>query len=209
MKFLGYDGLPARVVRYVWNLFLLNVCFILSCLPVITIGAAISALYSVFLNSSVESGSIRRYFSAMKENFKQATMIWLILLPITAVLVANWYFLLSYRFDGDGLLAAISIVVTVLYLSVTSFVFALQAKFENSLWQTIKNALLLGIGKIFTGILMSLVGLFPLIMFVVDLDVFVHVIAIWIPWGYALQIQINALLLGRVFKKIQPQKQEE
>ena len=52
-------------------------------------------------------------------------------------------------------------------------------------------------------------GLFPLIMFVVDLDVFVHVIAIWIPWGYALQIQINALLLGRVFKKIQPQKQEE
>jgi len=209
MKFLGYDGLPARVVRYVWNLFLLNICFILSCLPVITIGAAISALYSVFLNSSVESGLIRRYFSAMKENFRQATMIWLILLPITAVLVINWYFLLSYRFAGDGLLVAISIVVTVLYLSVTSFVFALQAKFENSLWQTIKNALLLGIGKIFTGILMSLVGLFPLIMFVVDLDVFVHVIAIWIPWGYALQIQINALMVQRIFRKIQSPKPEE
>jgi len=123
--------------------------------------------------------------------------------------VINWYFLLSYRFAGDGLLVAISIVVTVLYLSVTSFVFALQAKFENSLWQTIKNALLLGIGKIFTGILMSLVGLFPLIMFVVDLDVFVHVIAIWIPWGYALQIQINALMVQRIFRKIQSPKPEE
>ena len=209
MKFLGYDGLPARVVRYIWNMFLLNVCFVLCCLPVVTIGAAVSAMYSVFLNSSVESSALRRYFSAFKENLKQATILWLILLPMTLVLLANWYFLLSYEFAGNGMLIAISIVLTVLYLSVTSFVFALQARFDNSILQTMRNALLLGIGKMFTGVLMSFVSLFPLIMFVVDLNVFINVVAIWIPWGCALQIQINALILHRVFNKLQPQVSEE
>ena len=209
MKFLDYDGLPARVVRYIWNMFLLNVCFVLCCLPVVTIGAAVSAMYSVFLNSSVESSALRRYFSAFKENLKQATILWLILLPMTLVLLANWYFLLSYEFAGNGMLIAISIVLTVLYLSVTSFVFALQARFDNSILQTMRNALLLGIGKMFTGVLMSFVSLFPLIMFVVDLNVFINVVAIWIPWGCALQIQINALILHRVFNKLQPQVSEE
>lgn len=209
MKFLGYDGLPARVVRYIWNMFLLNVCFVLCCLPVVTIGAAVSAMYSVFLNSSVESSALRRYFSAFKENLKQATILWLILLPMTLVLLANWYFLLSYEFAGNGMLIAISLVLTVLYLSVTSFVFALQARFDNSILQTMRNALLLGIGKMFTGVLMSFVSLFPLIMFLVDLNVFINVVAIWIPWGCALQIQINALILHRVFNKLQPQVPEE
>lgn len=209
MKFLGYDGLPARVVRYIWNMFLLNVCFVLCCLPVVTIGAAVSAMYSVFLNSSVESSALRRYFSAFKENLKQATILWLILLPMTLVLLANWYFLLSYEFAGNGILIAISLVLTVLYLSVTSFVFALQARFDNSILQTMRNALLLGIGKMFTGVLMSFVSLFPLIMFLVDLNVFINVVAIWIPWGCALQIQINALILHRVFNKLQPQVPEE
>lgn len=208
MKFLGYDGLPARVVRYIWNMFLLNVCFVLCCLPVVTIGAAVSAMYSVFLNSSVESSVLRRYFSAFKENLKQATILWLILLPMTLVLLANWYFLLSYEFAGNGMLIAISIVLTVLYLSVMSFVFALQARFDNSILQTMRNALLLGIGKIFTGVWLSFVNLFPLIMFVVDLNVFINVVAIWIPWGFALQMQINALILRRVFQKLQPQNQE-
>ena len=209
MKFLSYDGLLARVFRYIWNLFLLNVCFILTSLPIFTIGASVSAMYSVFLNSSVESGVLRQYFSAFRENFPKATVIWLVFLSVGVVLGANWYFLLVYRFEGNGILMGVAMVVSVLYLSVLSFVFALQARFENTIWQTMKNAMILGIGKIFSGILMSFVFLFPAIMFVVDLDVFVNVVAIWIPLGFALQIQINALIAGRVFRKLQPEETQE
>lgn len=209
MKFLSYDGLPARIVRYIWHLFLLNVCFIICCLPVFTVGAAVSAMYSVFLNSSVESGVLRRYFGAFAENFKQATIIWGVFFLAAMVLAANGYFLLTYRFEGNGFLMVIVAVVTVLYLSVASFAFALQARFENSTWQTMKNALILGIGKIFSGVLMSFVMLFPVIMFVVDLDVFVNVVAIWIPLGFALQIQINALIARSVFRKLQPKEKAQ
>lgn len=206
MKFLSYDGLLARIVRYIWNLFVLNICFILCCLPVITIGAAISAMYAVFLNDFRESGVLRKFFGAFAENFKQATVIWLIFMALAAVLAANWYYLLTYSVGGNGLLLAVAAVVSVLYLSVVSFAFALQAKFENSPLQTMKNALILSIGKLFSGVLMSFVNLFPVIMFVVDLDVFVNVVAIWIPLGFALQIQINALIVRRVFRKLQPEE---
>ena len=209
MKFLSYDGLLARIVRYIWNLFVLNICFILCCLPVITIGAAISAMYAVFLNDFRESGVLRKFFGAFAENFKQATVIWLIFMALAAVLAANWYYLLTYSFGGNGLLLAVAAVVSGLYLSVVSFAFALQAKYENSPLQTMKNALILSIGKFFSGVLMSFVNLFPVIMFVVDLDVFVNVVAIWIPLGFALQIQINALIVRRVFRKLQPQNQKD
>lgn len=209
MKFLSYDGLLARIVRYIWNLFVLNICFILCCLPVITIGAAISAMYAVFLNDFRESGVLRKFFGAFAENFKQATVIWLIFMALAAVLAANWYYLLTYSFGGNGLLLAVAAVVSVLYLSVVSFAFALQAKFENPPLQTMKNALILSIGKLFSGVLMSFVNLFPVIMFVVDLDVFVNVVAIWIPLGFALQIQINALIVRRVFRKLQPKNQDD
>jgi uncharacterized membrane protein YesL len=125
------------------------------------------------------------------------------------VLAANWYYLLTYSLGGNGLLLAVAAVVSVLYLSVVSFAFALQAKYENSPLQTMKNALILSIGKFFSGVLMSFVNLFPVIMFVVDLDVFVNVVAIWIPLGFALQIQINALIVRRVFRKLQPQNQKD
>lgn len=209
MKFLSYDGLLARIVRYIWNLFVLNLCFILCCLPVITIGAAISAMYAVFLNDFRESGVLRKFIGAFAENFKQATVIWLIFMALAAVLAANWYYLLTYSLGGNGLLLAVAAVVSVLYLSVVSFAFALQAKYENSPLQTMKNALILSIGKFFSGVLMSFVNLFPVIMFVVDLDVFVNVVAIWIPLGFALQIQINALIVRRVFRKLQPQNQKD
>lgn len=207
MKFLSYDGLLARIVRYIWNLFVLNICFILCCLPVITIGAAISAMYAVFLNDFRESGVLRKFFGTFAENFKQATVIWLTFMALAAVLAA--YYLLTYSFGGNGLLLAVAAVVSVLYLSVVSFAFALQAKFENPPLQTMKNALILSIGKLFSGVLMSFVNLFPVIMFVVDLDVFVNVVAIWIPLGFALQIQINALIVRRVFRKLQPQNPKD
>lgn len=206
MKFLSYDGLLARIIRHIWNLFLLNVCLILCCLPVVTAGAGITAAYSVFLNSSVESGMIGRFFQAFRENWKQATAIWLVFLAAAVLLVLDWYFLLSYSFAGSAILIIVTAILSLLYLSVVSYVFPLQARYENPLKVTVKNAVVLGIFWIFSGLLMGFVTLFPLIMFFVNLDIFLRVLAVWIPLGCALQIQINALIVQRVFRKVQPEE---
>ena len=208
MKFLSYDGILAQCIRYVWSLFLLNICFLLCCLPIFTIGPAISAMYACFLNESTSSSTIVRFFRAFRENFRKGTLIGLLVLLIGAMLGTSWFFLLTYQPPNNGLMMAALMVLTVLFSSVITFVFALQARYENPVLITLKNAWILSIGKLFSGLLMSFVNLFPIIMFVVNLDVFVNVVAIWIPLGFALQMQINALILRRIFFKLEAAQQE-
>ena len=205
MKFLSYDGILAQCIRYVWSLFLLNICYILCCLPIFTIGAATSAMYACFLNPPTSSSVIRRFFSAFEENFKQATILWLLVLSLILLLGSSWLLLFVYELPVNGLVMAALVVITALLSSAVTFAFALQARYENTLFQTLKNAWVLSIGRLFSGLLMSFVNLFPIIMFVEDLNVFVSVVAIWIPLGFALQMQINALILRRIFKKLEPQ----
>lgn len=115
MKFLSYDGPLAQIIRYLWNLFLLNICIFLCCLPVVTAGASLTAAYSVFLTSSEQSGVIGRFFRAFRENWKQATVIWLAFLAAAALLTLDWYFLISYSFAGSAVLTVVTAILSVLY----------------------------------------------------------------------------------------------
>ena len=70
------------------DLFMLNVVFVICCLPVVTIGASLTALHYVTLKMArnEESYIIRSFFKSFKQNFKQSTIINLIMLLIAGVL---------------------------------------------------------------------------------------------------------------------------
>ena len=204
MKFFSYDGLLAQIIRYIAGMFVLNLCFLLCCLPVFTIGSSVTAMYSVFLNTADQSPMYRRFFRAFRDNFRQATAMWLILLGIGVLMGLDWYILLSYSFVGSSMMQVAAVVLSVAYLALVGYVFALQARFENTMGATLKNALILTFGSPIVSLLLVLVTAFPVLIFFVDLQVFLHVVAIWIPLGFALQLQIHALLLHRLFRKLQP-----
>ena len=60
------------------DIMILNVLFIITCLPLITIGTSLIALYSVTLKQSSGTSSyiVREYFHAWKENIRQGTLLW-------------------------------------------------------------------------------------------------------------------------------------
>lgn len=178
MKIFSYDGILAQMIRYIWNLFMLNLCFVICCIPIVTAGAAITALYSVFLNESLESSRITQFFRAFKSNFRQATLIWLVFLGLAVLLGANTYLLLTYNFAGNTLFKILTIIVAVICLCIGAFVFPLQAHFENTIKQTWRNALVLGVSLFPYGIFMTLVSFLPLVLFFIDVDIMVHVLTI-------------------------------
>lgn len=208
MRFLSYDGILAQVIRYVWGLFLLNVCFVLVSLPIVTIGPAITAVYAFLLDEQQEGNMLGRFFRGLGKNFRQAFVIGLIFLAGAAVLLADWYFLLFYEFAGREILRIVTVVLTVVYLCIASFAFPLQAKFDNPVGVTLKNAVILGLFRPGSSLLMSFVTVFPALLFMTDLDVFVYILSIWLPLGFALQMQVNALIVNRAFRKLQAQPQE-
>ena len=124
------DSKFMTVVRRFAALLLLNLVFLLTCLPVFTIGAAVTALYTMCFRLMREeySGLLRSYFSAFKSNFRQATCIWLLLLLIVCPALFYFYVL----FSMDSLLryfGFLFILISLLAAMTASYVFPWISQF--------------------------------------------------------------------------------
>ena len=82
MRFNWTDNVVMRAIGKIGDLICLNVLWLICCIPVITIGASTTALYTVMLRlvRNEEGYIFRGFFKAFKLNFKQSTIIWIILL---------------------------------------------------------------------------------------------------------------------------------
>ena len=89
-RFLGQEGWLFRFLDRLWDLIVLNVLFIITCIPLFTVGAAISALYTVTMKGVRKEDSyiVRSYLSAFKENFKKSTILWLLMIAVWGISVA-------------------------------------------------------------------------------------------------------------------------
>ncbi len=123
---------------------ILGLLWLISCIPVITIGAASCAYYytthKVIRNQ--RSGIWAEYWSSFKSNFKQATKTWLIFLPMFLLLALDISICSQYLQAGEKIGTAVYLFYGLLALTLIwfSFVFAYMARFENTMKATLKNA---------------------------------------------------------------------
>lgn len=204
MNILAYDGPLDRTVRAIWRYFLLNICYIICCLGIVTVGAATAALYTVMLPSRDDTGCYKKFFAAFRSNFSQATQIWLVFLVPLVLLCISMYLCLAYVFPANNVMLILALICLGLYMSVVSFVFPLQARYDNPPKTTIRNALVLGIRALIPGLLMGIITLLPLIVFFIDLQLFVYVFILWQFAGFSLSAKINSKICMFVFSALDP-----
>ena len=209
MKFLSYDGPFAQGVQLLWRYFILNACFILCSLPIITIGASTSALYAVMLPSPQDAGYIKKYFRAFCSNFSQATIIWLIIAIPLSLLLFVLYLTLVVSFPGYRAFRLLSFVLLIFLMALVSYVFPLQARYDNPPKTTIRNAFILCIGAFLPGVLMSLVSLIPILTFMISIDTFIKLIAFWPFLGFSLTSRINSSICMYVFSRLDPPQNDD
>lgn len=145
------DSPLIRGLSKMFDCMLLSLLTIICSLPVLTVGTAVSACYDVMIRIALDrdNGIIKPYFRAFGKNFKKGTIIWLICLVGIIFIGANYY-LLSFEFEGisEGVRSVIMVIVlllTVLMGFVLIYVFPLQARYENKVGTTLKNALFISI----------------------------------------------------------------
>lgn len=190
----------------------LNLLFMLCCIPVITIGASASAFYynMMKLTKDEESYIIRGFFKAFKENFKKATIIWLIMFFLGAFLLFDCYLVTKNGTIFPVFLRYVIYAITFVYALMLSFVFALQAKFENSIKGTIKNSLFMGIGHFLPwGIIIVLMTYLPIALLFVRLDIILYIFPLLFVGGFAFTAYINSKCFLRIFKHYMPKESEE
>ena len=202
MRLFSYDSKFSQIMLKLCYGCYLNFLWLVCSLPVFTAGAATAALYDVTLRIAREEEPplTTRFFKAFRENFRQATILWLILLGIGALLGADGYILYHLYKSTAGMVSvictlglALIIVAAIAYVIVLLYVFPLVASVKNTNFAMLKNALLIGIHYLFCTIL----------VFAIHFAMFFAVVAVFTPlivFGEGLCALLSSYLLGKVIR---------
>lgn len=205
-RFLDMDSPVMRVLNRVADLLILNFLMILCCIPVITAGAAYTAMHYVLLKMvrDEEGYLIRGFFKSFAANFKQATVLWLIMLLIIGVYIGDGLIFQysSIQFPKPLMIAVVAIAILLLMTAV--YVFPLQARFENTVKNTLKNAMILAFANLPKTILMVVLYALPLVIGYFSSYALIFVIM----FGISAPAYGAALLYSGIFKKFEPKKED-
>lgn len=204
MRLFSLDSPLMQALSKVADLLLLNVLTLICCLPVVTIGASLTAMNYMALKivRNEECYIARGFFKSFRENFKQATLIWLILLLATVILAADFLIMRGSEDTGFGRVlwgvisaAAIMVAFTMIY------VFPVLAKFDNTVLKTLKNAFMMSLMKFPKTIIMLVAYAVPPVLFFMV----VSAMPLCLLFGLSVPAWISAKLYNKFFKQLEDQ----
>ena len=201
-----YENPFIQFLVRVGDLMILNLLFILCSLPVVTLGASLTALHRVTQNMLFEQEEplLKAFFRAFRQNFKQSTLVWLVELVVIVSLVCDVLLVMAY-FNG-GLAKAMYILVAVLAILVAgvfSYLMPLIARYENGMRQQVNNAVVLAIIKLPKTLLLMLLNLLPVILLLISVPVFVQTLIFWVIIGFAFVSFLTSSILKPVFQQLE------
>lgn len=194
----------SRIGDLIW----LNLLTMLCCIPVVTAGAAFTALHyvSIKMVRGEEGYLTKSYFKSFKENFFQATALWLLMLLILAVAWGDFYFI---SMMDDGVASVMRIVLCAVFfffLCGGVYWFPLLSRFENTLKNTVKNACLLGILNFpRTLVILAIYGGAAVLYFLL----FYRILPGIFLAGLSLPVYLASMLFSGIFKKLEPEEETE
>lgn len=203
MKIFDLDSPLMNVLNKMADLMWLNILTLICCIPIVTVGAAFTSMHYVALKivRNEESYITRSFFKSFKTNFRQATLIWLLILLIAAVLGGDYYIITKSGIQFSSVLVILIMAAAVLVICTTLYVFPVLAKFDNTIMGTIRNAFIMSILQLPKTVVMFVMAFFPLIIYLVSL----RLIPIIFLFGFSLPAYASAMLYNKFFKKLEDQ----
>ena len=122
----------------------LNLLVLLCCLPVVTIGAALSSMHAVLLKiyRDEEKKVTSDFFQAMKSNLKNGTILWLLFLAFLGILAAVGVMTVRANLQGAVYVVFVLLAVAVLGVLYLNWALILQSRYVYTVGQCLSNALL-------------------------------------------------------------------
>ena len=208
-KIFALDSPVVRFMARVGELMLFSVLWILCCLPLVTAGAATTALFRMMFNmKEARSTRLVDFFRAFRDNFKKATALWLILLGVIVVLLG--IYAMASAVGSDMVRLVLMLVFGALFFVtfITGvYLFPLTAYFENTVSGTLRNALAMGLGHLRNSIPACALLVLPLIVQELFYELYVTLMFLWTILAPGLIAYGIVCILWPVFKKYIPEEQ--
>lgn len=175
------DNVVMRALGRLCDFMLLNILWVVCSIPLVTIGASTTALYTVMLKvvKNEEGYIVKGFLGAFKENFKKSTLIWLILAVLGIIIGIDSRVAAGMSSTMRTVFQSIFIIFSIVWLCVVIYVFPLTARYENSIRNTFKNALILSVAKLPYTLLMLVITAGPVILTFLNTSTLMIGIALW------------------------------
>ena len=192
------------------DLCILNIICVVCCIPVITAGASITAMYYVTLKMvrNEEAYIVRSFFKSFKQNFKQATIINLIMLLIGVVLYVDLNVSKAMQGGAGQIFQIIFMAFVLIYFILFLYVYPVLARFYNTIKNTIKNALFMAIRHLPYTVVMVLIAVCPLLLLLVkSYQIQSTLFVLFLLMGFALIAYCNSYFLAKIFDNNMPKEE--
>lgn len=205
------DGLLGSALSRFTEFLTLSCLWLLCSLPLVTMGASITALYTITLRMvRKEEGRIAGGFlKAFRENLKKATGIHLLLTLLGLFLGLYWMAVGILPEAVKPIFRGASLLFWVLWLMEAIFVYPVQARFDNTIWNIMKNAWLMAAGNLPFFLLILLITGLPVWIFFLHTGIFLWLLPVWIFLWPGMCAWLNSFLFHHCFKRYIPEAPAE
>lgn len=200
-----------RALGKLADLMILNITFIIFSIPIFTIGASITGMYYVTLKMAEnEEGYIfRGFWKSFKQNFKQATAIWLMVLAVGIVLFLDLQIIKNAAGTGFTVMRIMIIAISIIYMMIVLYVFPVLSRFYNTIKGTLKNSLLIAIANFPYTILMLVITIAPVFITLINGYTLWYGLLVWLLAGFSGITFANSFFMKKVLAKYIPKEDAE
>lgn len=195
-----------QMLSRVGDMIIANVLFLISCIPIFTIGAALAGLNKVSQAIVLDDdrGIAKLFFNGFKSNFKQATSVWVAILIILVSLVCNWLLITTFVTGTFATVLYVLLGILVfLVIGVLSYLIPLIVRYNNTIREHLYNAIILAITKFPRTLVMVFLNIILFILPFVSLNAFSQTMIFWLMIGFSFLSYIISTLLKPVFKELE------
>lgn len=201
-EFFQPNGPVYRVLERIWNLLVLNLCMLVTSLPILTIGVSLTSAHSVCfkLIEKDDTRVFKNYFGAFYKNFKQSFIFGACLVLILGIVTVDIFYFFKIKRQLSWEIVGILIVACFAIVS-SQFLFGYIARYEDRFTIVWMNSAKLFLSHLGIGILMLAMDVFIVIAMLASTQLFVFTIYISAFIGLAFYVFLKSLLILSVFKK--------
>ena len=202
MNLLNEDNVIHIFLNKLGDIIVANLLFLVCCIPIITIGPALTALYHCMLRTvkGNNNGTTKTFFRAFKENFRQSLIVWLGLLAVGFILFLNIRFLQNTTSVVSKPLFYVSLGIAGLVIILALYIFPVIAAFANTTVNLLKNAYVFAFLHFPSTLAIAVITILPMFMTYRDIKLLPLYACCWFFFGFGLTAYVNSLLLYRMFK---------
>ncbi len=157
-KRFSSDSIPTMLLSKIGDILILHFAFLICSLPLVTVGASMSATSYVGMKmaSGMDGFVLSNFWKAFRENFKRSTLYWLLCVVAGVAISSSYRYWMAFGGMLGMVLGCVAVVLAILLGMTMLYVFAVQAKFSNTMAATIKNAFLMSVRHLHITVLMVL-----------------------------------------------------